>query len=119
MNNSQSGIRYSDLTQTHKDLACKLSKEGMGRREMMKLSLMTGVSLVAAKSLLLDAKVAMAAEPKKGGTLRYASNLHGPDDKVDPRLFTSNWLQNGHRTQMRRSGHSPFAKGLSSTTVLI
>jgi len=90
MNNSQSGIRYSDLTQTHKDLACKLSKEGMGRREMMKLSLMTGVSLVAAKSLLLDAKVAMAAEPKKGGTLRYASNLHGPDDKVDPRLFTSN-----------------------------
>ena len=59
MNNSQSGIRYSDLTQTHKDLACKLSKEGMGRREMMKLSLMTGVSLVAAKSLLLDAKVAI------------------------------------------------------------
>ena len=90
MNNSQSGIRYNDLTQTHKDLACKLSKEGMGRREMMKLSLMTGVSLVAAKSLLLDAKVAMAADPKKGGTLRYASNLHGPDDKTDPRLFTSN-----------------------------
>lgn len=83
-------INYRDLTQTHKDLACKLAKEGMSRREMMKLSLMTGVSLVAAKSLLLDATVAMAADPKKGGTLRYASNLHGPDDKLDPPLFTSN-----------------------------
>jgi len=83
-------IRYSDLTQTHKDLACKLSKEGTSRRQMMKLSLMTGVSLVAAKHLLLDAKVAMAADPKKGGTIRFASNIHGPDDNQDPQLFTSN-----------------------------
>ncbi len=88
MSNEQS-LGYKDLTQSDKDLAVKLAKKGISRREMMKLSMVTGVSLMTAKHLLLDAKVAMASEPKKGGTLRFASNLHGPDDQKDPPLFTS------------------------------
>ena len=32
---------------------------------------------------------AMAMTPKKGGSVRMASNLHGPDDQLDPPLFTS------------------------------
>ena len=31
----------------------------------------------------------MAMTPKKGGSIRFASNLHGPDDQLDPTLFTS------------------------------
>ncbi|MGB0847464.1 MAG: ABC transporter substrate-binding protein [Thiolinea sp.] len=86
---NEHNLGYKDLTQADKDLAVKLAKKGISRREMMKLSMVTGVSLMTAKHLLLDAKVAMASEPKKGGTLRFASNLHGPDDQKDPPLFTS------------------------------
>jgi peptide/nickel transport system substrate-binding protein len=31
----------------------------------------------------------MAQTPKKGGSVRMASNLHGPDDQLNPPLFTS------------------------------
>jgi peptide/nickel transport system substrate-binding protein len=31
----------------------------------------------------------MAMTPKKGGSLRMSSNLHGPDDQLDPIVFTS------------------------------
>jgi len=86
---SKSELNYQDLTQSDKDLVAKLVKGGFSRREVLKLSMVTGVSLVAAEHLLTDGKAVMAATPKKGGSLRMASNLHGPDDQLDPSLFTS------------------------------
>ena len=86
---SKSELNYKDLTQSDKDLVSKLVKGGFSRREVLKLSMVTGVSLVAAEHLLFDGKAAIAATPKKGGSVRMASNLHGPDDQLDPRLFTS------------------------------
>ena len=86
---SKSELDYKDLTQSDKDLVSKLVKGGFSRREVLKLSMVTGVSLVAAEHLLFDGKAAIAATPKKGGSVRMASNLHGPDDQLDPRLFTS------------------------------
>ena len=85
----QSELKYRDLTQSDKDLVAKLVKGGFSRREVLKLSMATGVSLVAAEHLLPDGKAVMAATPKKGGSVRMASNLHGPDDQLDPTLFTS------------------------------
>ena len=86
-----SELNYKDLTQADKDLVAKLAttKGGFTRREVMKLSVATGVSLAAAEHLLFDGKAVIAATPKKGGSVRMASNLHGPDDQLDPRLFTS------------------------------
>jgi peptide/nickel transport system substrate-binding protein len=86
---SKSELDYKDLTQSDKDLVAKLTKGGFSRREVLKLSMATGVSLVAAEHLLFDGKAAIAATPKKGGSVRMASNLHGPDDQLDPILFTS------------------------------
>ena len=86
---SKSELNYRDLTQSDKDLVAKLVKGGFSRREVLKLSMVTGVSLVAAEHLLFDGKAAIAATPKKGGSLRMASNLHGPDDQLDPVVFTS------------------------------
>jgi peptide/nickel transport system substrate-binding protein len=85
----KSELNYKDLTQSDKDLVAKLVKGGFSRREVLKLSMVTGVSLVAAEHLLFDGKAAIAATPKKGGSVRMASNLHGPDDQLDPTLFTS------------------------------
>jgi peptide/nickel transport system substrate-binding protein len=86
---SKAELNYRDLTQSDKDLVSKLAKGGFSRREVLKLSMATGVSLVAAEHLLTDGKAVNAATPKKGGSLRMASNLHGPDDQLDPTLFTS------------------------------
>ena len=86
---SKSELNYRDLTQSDKDLVTKLVKGGFSRREVLKLSMATGVSLVAAEHLLTDGKAVMAATPKKGGSVRMASNLHGPNDQLDPILFTS------------------------------
>ena len=86
---TKSELNYKDLSQSDKDLVGKLVKGGFSRREVLKLSMVTGVSLVAAEHLLTDGKAVIAATPKKGGSLRCASNLHGPDDQLDPTLFTS------------------------------
>ena len=86
---SKSELNYRDLTQSDKDLVSKLSTGGFSRREVLKLSMATGVSLVAAEHLLTNGKAVNAATPKKGGSLRMASNLHGPNDQLDPTLFTS------------------------------
>ena len=85
----QSELNYKDLSQSDKDLVTKLVKGGFSRREVLKLSMATGVSLVAAEHLLTDGKAVMAATPKKGGSVRMASNLHGPNDQLDPVLMTS------------------------------
>jgi peptide/nickel transport system substrate-binding protein len=86
---SQSELNYRDLTQSDKDLVAKLVKGGFSRREVLKLSMATGVSLVAAEHLLTNGKAVIAATPKQGGSVRMASNLHGPDDQLDPIKFTS------------------------------
>ena len=86
---SKSELNFQKLTQSDKDLVSKLVKGGFSRRDVLKLSMATGVSLIAAEQLLTDGKAVMAATPKKGGSVRMASNLHGPNDQLDPILFTS------------------------------
>jgi peptide/nickel transport system substrate-binding protein len=86
---SKSELNYRDLTQSDKDLVSKLVKGGFSRREVLKLSMATGVSLVAAEHLLTDGKAVNAATPKKGGSVRMANPIHGPNDQTDPILFTS------------------------------
>ena len=89
---SKSELKFQDLSQSDKDLVDKMVKGGSGdvsRRDVLKLSMVTGVSLVVAEQLLTDGKQVLAAMPKKGGSLRMASNLHGPDDSLDPVVFTS------------------------------
>ena len=67
----------------------KAIKGGHSRRDVMKLMAVTGVSMTTAQNLLSTGGEAMAQTPKKGGTVRFASNLHGPDDSLDPIVFTS------------------------------
>ena len=86
---TKSELDYKKLTQSDKDLVSKMVVGGFSRRDVLKLSVVTGVSLVAAEQLLTQGKSVMAATPKKGGSVRCASNIHGPDDQLDPSLFTS------------------------------
>ena len=92
MKDTKSDLNFRDLTQADQDLVDKMVKGGSGnvtRRDALKLAMVTGVSLTVAEQLLTDGKSVLAATPKKGGSLRMASNLHGPDDQLDPVVFTS------------------------------
>ncbi|WP_423910272.1 ABC transporter substrate-binding protein [Candidatus Spongiihabitans sp.] len=86
-------LGFSDLDSHHQALVEKiLRKTGGGdysRRDALKLMMATGVTAVTASNLFATGGQAMAQTPKKGGSVRFASNLHGPDDTLDPSLFTS------------------------------
>ncbi len=65
-------------------------KRGISRREAITLMAASGVTAAMAGQLFTEAGEVAAATPKKGGTIRYATNLHGPNDQSDPPQFTSN-----------------------------
>ncbi|MEM7207658.1 MAG: ABC transporter substrate-binding protein [Pseudomonadota bacterium] len=67
----------------------QVMQRGWSRRDMLKLIMASGVTATAAHQLLSDQQAAFAATPKKGGSVRVAMNLHGPDDTLDPAAFTS------------------------------
>lgn len=88
----KSELHFKDLSQADQDLVDKMVEGGSGkvtRRDALKLAMVTGVSLTVAEHLLTDGKAVLAATPKKGGSMRVSSNLHGPDDNLDPIIFTS------------------------------
>ena len=60
----------------------------INRREFLAAMGALGVSATAAGGFLTSSR-ALAATPRKGGLARYANNLHGPDDTLDPTVFTS------------------------------
>jgi peptide/nickel transport system substrate-binding protein len=87
--NTQGEVGYSDLSAKDQSLVEKAVKSGCSRRDVLKLMAVTGVSMATAQNLLSTGGEAMAQTPKKGGSVRMASNLHGPDDQLNPPLFTS------------------------------
>ena len=67
----------------------QMYRDGLiNRREFLGAMGALGLSVTAAGGLLTSAS-ALAGTPQKGGTPRFASNLHGPDDQMDPSGFTS------------------------------
>ena len=82
-------VEYADLSAKDRDLVERAVKGGYSRRDVLKLMAVTGVSVAAARNLLSTGGEVMAMTPKKGGSVRMSSNLHGPDDQLDPPLFTS------------------------------
>lgn len=82
-------LKYQDLDHVDKGIVEKAVKGGYSRRDVLKLMVATGITMAAAENILYSGNVAIAATPKKGGSVRMASSLHGPDDQLDPPLFTS------------------------------
>ena len=92
-------LKYQDLDHVDKGRVEKTlaGNKGYTRREVMKLAAATGVTLAIAENMLISGNKAIAATPKKGGSVRMASNLHGPDDQLDPMLATSTIDYSRHR----------------------
>ncbi|MBW2142410.1 MAG: twin-arginine translocation signal domain-containing protein [Deltaproteobacteria bacterium] len=69
------------------DLERLLTEGKITRREFLARASALGLA-AAASPALLPAR-AKAATPRKGGTVRMSAELHGPDDQMDPIVFTS------------------------------
>jgi peptide/nickel transport system substrate-binding protein len=61
---------------------------GISRRDFMQGLMAAGLTVSGATAILGSARDVKAMTPKKGGRLRYAWNLHGPDDTLDPALLS-------------------------------
>ena len=67
----------------------QMHRDGLiNRREFLAAMGALGVTAATAGSLLTSAG-ALASTPTRGGSVVFASNLHGPDDTLDPLLGTS------------------------------
>ncbi len=82
-------VGYHDLSRADKELVEKAVRSGYSRRDVLKLMAVTGVTVATAQNLLSTGGRAMAQTPIKGGSVRMAASLHGPNDQLDPTLFTS------------------------------
>ena len=61
----------------------------LDRREFLSGLMALGFGAAAAGAVVTGALPVKAAEPKKGGKVRFAWDQHGPADTLDPILFTS------------------------------
>ncbi|MFT5110796.1 MAG: peptide/nickel transport system substrate-binding protein [Parasphingorhabdus sp.] len=86
---ASSELQYKNLDRADKHFLDKMVSKKASRRTVLQVMAATGVTAAAAQNLLSGASEARASTPKKGGTPRFASNLHGPDDQLDPPQFTS------------------------------
>lgn len=82
-------VGFVDLGSTDRSLVISALRRGATRREVMGWLMASGATIAAAGSIVASATEAIAMTPKKGGQLRFAWDLHGPSDTLDPILFTS------------------------------
>ena len=90
-------IGYSDLSAQEKNLFTDALRRGVTRREFVTWLMAAGVTMASAGSIFTSAKTAMAETPKRGGKIRWATDLHGPSDTMDPILGTSTIDYTRHR----------------------
>lgn len=80
---------FNDLSVMDRETVKSALRRGATRREVMGYLMASGATIAAAGSIVTGANEALAMTPKKGGQIRFAWDLHGPSDTLDPILFTS------------------------------
>ena len=64
-------------------------KKGISRRDFMHYMMAAGATAAASGTLFTGVSDAWADTPKRGGRVVFAGDQHGPNDTLDPALFTS------------------------------
>ena len=67
----------------------QMLNKGATRRDVMQWMMAAGATAAASGLLFTDAAHAASHAPKMGGRLVMAGDQHGPNDTLDPALFTS------------------------------
>jgi len=84
------GPTFRELSQHDQDVVKAALRSGATRREVMGWLMASGATVAMAGAIVTSASEAIAATPQKGGKLRFAWDVHGPSDTLDPILFTMN-----------------------------
>ena len=90
-------LGYTDLSAQEKNHITDALRGGVTRREFVTWLMAAGVTVASAGSIFTSAKTAMAETPKRGGKIRWATDLHGPSDTMDPIMATSSIDYTRHR----------------------
>ena len=64
-------------------------KKGISRRDFMHYMMALGATATASGTLFTGVSDAWASTPRRGGRVIFAGDQHGPNDTLDPALFTS------------------------------
>ena len=64
-------------------------KKGISRRDFMHYMMAAGATAAASGTLFTGVSDAWANTPKRGGRVVFAGDQHGPNDTLDPALYTS------------------------------
>jgi len=64
-------------------------KNGISRRDFMQYTMAAGATAAASSALFSGISDAWAQTPKRGGRIVFAGDQHGPNDTMDPALYTS------------------------------
>ena len=79
----------STLSSSDHTRLMNMIRQGASRREVLGVLMGAGASLAASNSIFSGIAHAASSTPKKGGRLVMAGDQHGPNDTLDPALFTS------------------------------
>lgn len=86
---TRDALGLNDIDRSDKRDLIEAVRRGISRREMLTMLGAAGITAVSAGNLFSAAGQVLAATAKKGGKVKFASDLHGPSDTLDPQLFTS------------------------------
>ncbi|MEM1198967.1 MAG: hypothetical protein AAGI06_06610, partial [Pseudomonadota bacterium] len=76
-------ITFGSIPEADKSFVVDALNKGASRRQVMGWLMAMGATVATAGSIVTSATEAIAATPKKGGSIRFAWDLHGPDDTLD------------------------------------
>lgn len=82
MNDAREGYRASEIRR----MKSAFEGGGLARRDFMQGLIALGVGASGAGAILAASRDARAETPRRGGRLRFAWNVHGPNDTLDPIL---------------------------------
>ncbi len=88
-NDKQKQPEINSLSSVDQNMVKNALSRGATRRQMMGWLMAGGATIAGAGSIISSATGALAATPKKGGNIKFASDGHGPADTLDPGLNTS------------------------------
>ncbi len=80
---------FDRLSSADFNLYMSMVKKGASRREFMGYLMAAGATAAASGTMFTNISDAWAATPVRGGKLIMAADQHGPNDTLDPALFTS------------------------------
>ena len=89
MSQSKNEPRLGSLSYQDDQRLFEMIRRGATRRDVLKYFMASGATLAASSVLFAGARKAHAETPQRGGRLIMAGDQHGPNDTLDPALFTS------------------------------